>query len=127
MHFGRDFPRILRAIWDVDLEKGPVKVSKHDVADAYHRSTLKPFQVGVFSYVVPTVRDNDFILICIDLVLPMRWVDSPKFFCALSENLTDVANNLVDADLPVLAYRNISVIPPTEPFPPHTLAILTHI
>ena len=57
----------------------------------------------------------------------MGWVDSPKFFCALSDTLTDVANTLVDADLPVRAYGNISVIPLTEPPPPHTLAILTHI
>ena len=68
-------------------------MSKLDVTDAYHR-------------------------ICINLVLPMGWVDSPKFFCAFSETLTDVANALVDADLPVPAYGAISALPATEPPPP---------
>ena len=31
-------------------------------------------------------------------------MDTLKFFCAFSETLTDVANALVDADLPVPAY-----------------------
>ena len=46
----------------------------------------------------------------------------------LSETLTDVANALVDADLPVPAYGAISALPATEPAPPpHTSASLTHI
>ena len=59
----------------------------------------------------------------------MGWVDSPKFFCAFSETLTDVANALVDADLPVPAYGEISALTATvpPPPPPHTLASLTHI
>ena len=57
-------------------------MSKLDVTDAYHRIPLKPSQVGAFAYVVPLVPDKDVILICINLVLPMGWVDSPKFFCA---------------------------------------------
>ena len=57
----------------------------------------------------------------------MVWVDSPKFFCALSETLTYVANAMVGADLPVPAYGAISVLPSTEPGPPHTLESLTHI
>ena len=55
-------------------------------------------------YAVPSVPDNDVILICINLVLPMGWLDSPKFFCAFSETLTDVVNAMVDENLPVPAY-----------------------
>ena len=84
MQFGQAFPRILQAIWEADPEEGPVRVSNIDVTDAYHRITIKPSQVGVFAYIVPSVPDDDVILICIDLVLPMGWVDSPKFFCAFS-------------------------------------------
>ena len=83
MQFGRAFLRILQAIWEADTEKGPVRVSKLDVADAYHRGILKPSQVGAFAYVVPSVPEGDDILICIDLVLPMGWVNSPKVFLRL--------------------------------------------
>ena len=84
MQFGREFPGILQAIWEADLAEGPVRVSKLDVTDAYHRGTLKPSQVGAFAYVIKSVPEDDVILICTDLVLPMGWVESPKFFCAFS-------------------------------------------
>ena len=56
-------------------------------------------------------------MICIDLVLPMGWVDSPKFFCAFSETLIDLANTLVNVDHPVMSYGAISEIPATGPVP----------
>ena len=34
------------------------------------------------------------ILICIDLVLPMGWVNSPDLFCSTSETVADIANQL---------------------------------
>ena len=42
LQFGRAFPRILQAIWEVDPIQGPVRVSKLDITDAYHRGTVKP-------------------------------------------------------------------------------------
>ena len=57
----------------------------------------------------------------------MGWVDSPKFFCAFSEMLMDVENDLVNTDLPVPSYGAISKIPATRPTPPHTPESLTHI
>ena len=117
MQFGRSFPRILHAIWGADPKKGPVRVSKLNVADTYHRGNLKPSQVGAFAYVIPPVPEENVIIICINLVLPMGWVDSPKFFCAFSEALTDVANTLINADLPVPAFEAISTLPAIEPPP----------
>ena len=111
-------PRILQAVWEADPLQGPVRVSKLDVTDAYHRITIKPAQVGVFAYVIPSTPGDEGIFICINLVLPMGWVDSPKFFCAFSETLTDVANALVNSEPPVPSYRTISEIPSTGPAPP---------
>ena len=58
-------------------------MSKLDVTDVYQPITLKPFQVGAFAYIVPSLTDNDVFLICIELVIPMGWVDSLKFFLRL--------------------------------------------
>ena len=102
-------------------------MSKLDVTDTYHHGTLKPSQVSVFAYVVPSVPEDDVVLLCIDLVLPMGWLDSPKFSCAFSKTLTDMANAMVDADLPIPAYGEISALLTTEPGLPHTPASLTHI
>ena len=57
----------------------------------------------------------------------MGWVESPKFFYAFLETLTNMANALVDADFPVPAYGAIYGLRATEPHPPNTPAILTHI
>ena len=127
MQFGRAFSHIIRAIWEADLEEGPVRVSKLDVTDTYQCVTLQPSQVGGFAYAVLSVPDDYVIIICIDLVLPMGWVDSPNFFCVFSETLTDVANALVGADLPVPAYGAIPALPATDPGSPHNPESLTHI
>ena len=71
-------------------------------------------------YVVPSEPENDGIIIYIDLVLAMGWVDSPKFLCAFSDMLKDVANALVNTELPVQAYGDISKIPAPFPLPPTT-------
>ena len=110
MQFGRAFPRILQAIWEADPEGGLVRVSKLDLTNAYHRGTIKPSQVGAFIYVVLLVPDDGVILMCIDLVLPMEWVDLPTLLCAFLETLTDGANVLFNADLSVPAYGAISVL-----------------
>ena len=57
----------------------------------------------------------------------MVWVDSPKFFFAFLETLTNVANAMVDADLHVLSCGAFSALPATEQGPPYTLESLTHI
>ena len=63
MQFGRASPHIIQAIWEADMEEGPVRVSKLDLTDAYHHGTLKSSQVGTFAYVIPLVPDDDVIII----------------------------------------------------------------
>ena len=87
MQFGSAFPRILQEIWEADLVKRPIQVYKLYVLDAYHCGTLRPAQVGAFAYVVTSVAVDDCVIICIYFVLPMVWVDSPKYFCAIQKRL----------------------------------------
>ena len=83
--------------------------------------------MGAFAYVVSLSVADNCVIICINLVLLMRWVDSHKYFCKFSETLTDVANVLVHKLFPVMVYRVIDMVPNTGPGPPHTLDSLTHI
>ena len=107
IQFERAFTRILQSIWEADPVRGPVRVSKLNVTDAYRRGTLRTAQVGAFTYIVPAAYEGDCVIFCINLVLPMGWVDSPKYFCTFSETLTDVANALVHTPLSVPAYSAI--------------------
>ena len=71
MQFWRAFPHILNVIWEADPDKGPVQVSNMDVLDAYHCGTLRPYQVGAFTYVIPSADHENCIIICINMVLPI--------------------------------------------------------
>ena len=127
MQFVCAFPRILQAICEADQVQGPDRVSNLDVTDAYHCGTLWLDQVGAFAYVVPAASENNCVIICINLVLPMGWVDSPNYFCAFSETLTDMANALVHTLLLVPAYGVISLVLKTGLGPPHITDSLMHI
>ena len=52
-------------------------------------------------YVVSLDPEKDGVIIFINIVLLIGWVDSPNFFCAFLEILSDVSNNLVDTEFPV--------------------------
>ena len=71
LQFGRAFPRMLQAVWEADLVQGPVRVSKLDGTDTYHRDTVNPAQVGAFAYFTPSAPGDEGIFICINLVLPV--------------------------------------------------------
>ena len=43
----------------------------------------------------PPLPGDTKILLCIDLVLPMGWVNSPDMFCAASETVVDMANGYI--------------------------------
>ena len=54
LQFGCAFLRILQVVWEADSDKVPVRMSNLDMTDAYHRGTLRPSQVGDFTYIIPS-------------------------------------------------------------------------
>ena len=78
--------------------------------NAYHRITLRTSQVGAFEYFIPLEPEGDGVSIFVDMVLPMVWVYSPKFFCAFSEMMTYLMNAPIDTLLPVPDYGPITVV-----------------
>ena len=89
--------------------------------DACHHGTLWPSHVGAFVHIVISAPQDDGVIICIYLVLPMGWVESPKFFCDFLETLTDVSKYLVNTDLYAPAYGAITKSPATGSSPPPPL------
>ena len=79
MKFRRAFPLIFQEILEVDPFEVTIRVSKPDIIDTYHRGIIQMSHVGAFSYVIPSEPGDEGCIICIDLVLPMGWVDSPTF------------------------------------------------
>ena len=96
MQFGTCLPHLLQNIWEADPENGPVLLSKWDISDGFHRCLLRPADVGAFTYVVPPIPEDPAIYLCVDLVLPMVWVNSPPLFCAAYETAADLANTYLE-------------------------------
>ena len=52
-------PCILQAVREADPDQGPVGVSKLDVTDAYHCSTVTPSHGSAFAYIVPLAPGDE--------------------------------------------------------------------
>ena len=84
MQFGACLSWFLHNIWEADPSDGPVWLSKWYISDAFHQYLLRPGEIGSFTYVVPPLPTDISSLLCIYLVLPMGWFNSPYMFYAAS-------------------------------------------
>ena len=64
----------------------------------------------------PPIPEDPEIYLCVDLVLPMGWVNSPPYFCAASETAADLANTyLAKPQTPWRPYAPTKYIYATTP------------
>ena len=92
MQFGRAFERILHKIRRANRRFGPTYMIKVDIADGFYRLFVSAPTIATLGVVFPQYEDEE-PLVAFPLVLPMGWVGSPPFFCALTETATDLANH----------------------------------
>ena len=123
MKFCACLPHLLQYIWEANAENGPLLPYKCDIPDGFHRCVLWTSDVGSFTYVVPPILGDTEIYICVDLFLPLGWVNSPPLFCSTSETDADLANAyLANPEIPWRSYA------PKKAFiqqPPTTLLLPT--
>jgi hypothetical protein len=93
MQFGRALERVLYSIHHANPHHGPVYVSKTDLADGFYRIPLTASGIPNLGVILP-IFPNEEQLVAFPLVLPMGWVESPPAFCAATETIADLANNL---------------------------------
>jgi hypothetical protein len=65
---------------------------KVDVADGFYRVNLNPEQALSLACLLPK-EASEPQLVAIPLALPMGWVESPPYFCAVTETIADLANS----------------------------------
>jgi hypothetical protein len=92
MQFGRTLKRLLQRIVYCNPRHGPPLLAKIDLADGYYRIPLSPSAALWLAVVIPS-DDPHLSLVGIPLTLPMGWSQSPPYFCAFTETVTDIANN----------------------------------
>ena len=91
MQFGRALERVLHKIRRANRRFGPTYMIKVDIADGFYRLFVSAPTTATLGVVFPQ-HDDEELLVAFPLVLPMGWVGSPPFFCALTETATDLAN-----------------------------------
>lgn len=94
MQFGHALERLLQRIHLANRAFGPVFLIKVDISDGFYRLKLSPAGIPSLGVAFPTAPGEE-PLVAFPLVLPMGWVSSPPFFCALTESVADVTNNLL--------------------------------
>jgi hypothetical protein len=91
MQFGKALERILQSIVDANPDHGPVQLIKVDIADGFYRIWLNVHDIPKLAVAIPTLH-GDEPLLALPLVLPMGWTESPPYFCAATETVTDITN-----------------------------------
>ena len=74
---------------------------KVDIADGFYRVGLAPEDVPSLGVCLPPGPDGK-TLVAFPLVLPMGWVESLPQFCAVTENVADLANTALREKTPQL-------------------------
>jgi hypothetical protein len=92
MQFGRTFERLLHKIHHAPRRYGPVFLIKVDLSDGFYCMPLSTTHLPTLGVAFPN-RPCKPPLVALPLVLPMGWVASPPYFCALTETATDLANH----------------------------------
>jgi hypothetical protein len=69
---------------------------KVDLSDGFYRVWLRPSDMPVLGVAFPMLPDEE-PLVAFPLVLPVGWCESPPYFCALTETVTDLTNERIAA------------------------------
>lgn len=91
MQFGKALLRLLNLIHFADDRHGLVYLSKIDISDGFYRVDLEANSAPILSVILRKTKGEP-LLVVVPLALPMGWVDSPLYFCAVTETIADLAN-----------------------------------
>ncbi|KAL7552808.1 hypothetical protein ACHAWF_016067 [Thalassiosira exigua] len=92
MQFGRALQQFFQRIYNAHPRHGPVHTMKVDISNGFDRVWLSSADVPTLGMALPTTAGEEQLM-AFPLVLPMGWVESPPHFCAVTENVADMANN----------------------------------
>jgi hypothetical protein len=66
-------------------------LAKTDILDAFMRVWISLATIPCLGAILPSFPDEE-PLVAFPMILPMGWVDSPNFLCAVTETIADLAN-----------------------------------
>ena len=114
MQFGRALERTLYNVHHANPRYGPVHMAKIDLADGFYRVKLAASGIEQLGVIFPRYPGEQQ-MIAFPLVLPMGWVESVPYFCAVTETVADLANSTpTTLRLPQHPLEHLASTPPAE-------------
>jgi hypothetical protein len=83
--------RFLQCLECTDTRRGLIKLAKTDISDTFMRVWISLATIPCLGAILPLFLDGE-PLVAFPMILPMGWVDSPNFLCAVTETIADLAN-----------------------------------
>jgi hypothetical protein len=121
IQFGNAFYRFLHRLQRADTHNGPIFLSKTDISDAFMRVWIALSTIPSLGALLPTHMGEE-PLVAFPLILPMGWMDSPNYLCAVTETAADLANSRFSAGHLTTVHHPLSDLantkPPAAPSPP---------
>lgn len=112
---GHSSKRVIHAFVEAEKEE-KIYMAKWDIQDGFWRLSCREGDEYNFAYVLPQAAGKPVRLV-IPTLLQMGWVESPPFFCVVSETARDVATDFIDTPVGSLLshkFEHYSIAPPTE-------------
>jgi hypothetical protein len=91
IQFGAALYHFLQCLERTDTHCGLIKLAKTDISDAFMHVWISLATIPCLGAILLSFP-NEEPLITSPTILPMGWVDSPNFLCAITETIADLAN-----------------------------------
>ena len=91
LQFGFALPRILQKLHRADTRRGTIYLAKVDMADAFMRVWLAIPHLLSLGAILPRYPGEE-PLVALPMILPMGWLSSPQYLCAVTETVADLTN-----------------------------------
>ena len=89
MRFGKALYRVIDCILTAPPKLGSTFLNKVDLADAYIRIWVRLEYIPSVAFLVPKATPDEEQLVRFHLSIPMGYVESAAFFCAITETVMD--------------------------------------
>ena len=116
MQFGFAFQRLLRKIFQAELNWGPVFLMKGDIANGFYQGCLRAQDLAWMGLAMPLDTQYREPLIAFPLASPMGWVEYPPFFVALYDTTANLGNYLIQSSFHTHTHHH-DIVVDTNPNP----------
>jgi hypothetical protein len=117
IQFGAALYHFVQRLQRADTRCGTIYLGKTDVADAFMRVWISLSTIPALGAILLSSYPDEDPLVAFPMILPMGWVDSPNYLCALTKTIADLANARFEANDLATQHHPLSTLANSIPAP----------